>query len=79
MLELLVLGRRRGSDDVELDVLSGSLLSSTSTQGGALSDDGTDITYTPPDDFNGSDTFDYQVSDGNGGTDVGTVTVGVAG
>ena len=35
------------------------------------------IEYTPPVDFNGSDSFDYTVSDGAGGTDVGTVTITV--
>jgi len=33
--------------------------------------------YTPDAGFSGIDTFDYTVSDGNGGTDVGTVTVTV--
>jgi len=36
--------------------------------------DGT-ITYTPDTNYNGTDTFDYTVSDGNGGTDNGTVNV----
>ncbi|PYG31585.1 Ig-like domain-containing protein [Pelagimonas varians] len=39
-------------------------------------DDGT-VTYTPDDGFSGVDTFDYEVSDGLGGTDTGTVTVEV--
>jgi type IV pilus assembly protein PilY1 len=38
---------------------------------------GTDVTYQPNLDFNGIDTFDYTVSDGNGGTDTATVTVNV--
>lgn len=36
--------------------------------------DGT-ITYTPNPDFNGTDTFSYTISDGNGGVDAATVTV----
>ena len=38
--------------------------------------DGT-VTYTPAQDFTGSDSFDYTVADGNGGTDTGTVAVEV--
>ena len=34
-------------------------------------------TYTPAANFNGSDSFTYQVSDGKGGTTLGTITVGV--
>ncbi|MBN2533878.1 MAG: tandem-95 repeat protein, partial [Spirochaetales bacterium] len=37
------------------------------------------VTYTPDADFNGIDIFGYTVSDGNGGTDSGTVTVTVTG
>jgi hypothetical protein len=35
------------------------------------------FTYTPDDDFNGTDSFSYTVSDGNGGTDTATVTATV--
>ncbi len=33
--------------------------------------------YTPDENFNGVDTFDYRVIDGNGGSDVATVTINV--
>jgi hypothetical protein len=36
-----------------------------------------DCTYTPAPDFNGSDAFTYDISDGNGGTDTATVNVTV--
>ncbi|MFA5941428.1 MAG: retention module-containing protein, partial [Sinimarinibacterium sp.] len=36
-------------------------------------------TYTPNAGFNGSDSFTYSISDGNGGTDTATVTVNVGG
>jgi len=39
-------------------------------------DDGT-FEYTPGSDFNGVDTFDYQVIDGDGNTDIATVTITV--
>lgn len=35
------------------------------------------VTYTPNADFNGTDTFKYTLSDGNGGSDEGTITVTV--
>ena len=35
------------------------------------------VRYTPDAGFVGTDTFDYTVSDGNGGSDTGTVTVTV--
>lgn len=56
----------------------------TLTVTGAESPDGTvtftpegDITFTPNPDFNGPTTITYTVSDGNGGTDTGTVNVTV--
>ena len=36
--------------------------------------DGT-YTYTPEDDWSGTDSFTYSVSDGNGGVDIGLVTI----
>ena len=35
------------------------------------------MTYTPNANFNGTDTFTYEVSDGNGGTAQATVTITV--
>ncbi|OQX12316.1 MAG: hypothetical protein BWK80_43840 [Desulfobacteraceae bacterium IS3] len=40
----------------------------------AIADDGT-IIYTPKPGFTGTDSFDYMVSDGYGGTDTATVTI----
>jgi len=45
---------------------------------GMATTDGVTVTYTPSPDFAGTDTFTYTVSDGQGATDVGTVTVSVA-
>ncbi|WP_082995054.1 Ig-like domain-containing protein [Aquimarina megaterium] len=36
------------------------------------------ITYTPSLDFNGTDTFTYQITDADGDTDIATVTITVA-
>ncbi len=42
-----------------------------------LNSDGT-FTYTPDENFFGTDSFTYEVSDGNGGTDQATVSINVA-
>ncbi len=41
-----------------------------------LKADGT-YTYTPAKDFNGTDTFTYEISDGNGSTDTAVVTINI--
>ena len=41
-----------------------------------INPDGT-VTYTPNRDYNGPDSFDYRISDGQGGTDTATVDVTV--
>src|SRR6056297_4367458 len=35
------------------------------------------FTYTPDPDYNGPDSFTYDISDGNGGTDTATVNITV--
>ncbi|MGH3342226.1 MAG: Ig-like domain-containing protein [Carbonactinosporaceae bacterium] len=47
------------------------------TYGTVAVDSGRAVTYTPSPGFRGVDTFSYRVSDGQGGTDVATVTVTV--
>ena len=44
--------------------------------GSVVIDDG-GVIYTPSPDFNGTDSFTYTISDGNGGTDTATVSVTV--
>ncbi len=60
--------------DVDGDSLTVSSVGSP-TNGSAVLEANGSITYTPDADYNGSDSFTYTVSDGNGGTDTGTVNV----
>ena len=43
----------------------------------AIGSTGANVTYTPDQDANGSDSFTYTISDGNGGTDTGTIAITV--
>ncbi|WP_227498710.1 tandem-95 repeat protein [Synechococcus sp. PCC 7336] len=66
-----------GNDsDIDGDTLSAALVSDVSNGTLTLNADGS-FEYTPDADFNGSDSFTYAVSDGNGGTDTATVTLTV--
>ena len=60
--------------DVDLDVLS--IDSVAQPANGTVTNNGTDVTYTPNPDFNGTDTFTYTITDGTL-TDTATVTVTV--
>ncbi|OGV56666.1 MAG: hypothetical protein A2X45_13360 [Lentisphaerae bacterium GWF2_50_93] len=66
------------SNDTDLEGDTLSVASVTEPQNGTvvINDDGT-VTYKANPGFTGSDSFEYTVSDGNGGTDTGTVAVGV--
>jgi Ca2+-binding RTX toxin-like protein len=59
--------------DSNHDALSVAFVDQASHGSVSISD--TKLSYTPFDDFTGTDTFTYTVSDGKGGTDTGTVTV----
>ena len=56
-----------------------SLTVQSVTQGlnGVVSFTDTDVTYTPNEDFNGTDSFTYTITDGDGGTATATVTIDV--
>ena len=47
------------------------------SDGGTVSSGNTTVTYEPADDFFGTETFTYAITDGNGGFDSATVTVTV--
>ena len=61
--------------DVEGDTLT--VDSVTQGTNGSVSNNGSYVVYTPALGFNGTDSFSYTVSDGNGGTDTATVSVTV--
>jgi hypothetical protein len=70
-----VLGNDSDSDGGTLSAGSASDPANGSV---VLNADGS-YTYTPDADFNGADSFTYDVSDGQGGTDTGTVNITVSG
>ncbi|MBK8903065.1 MAG: tandem-95 repeat protein [Anaerolineaceae bacterium] len=47
------------------------------SNGGTVVNNGTHLTYTPSSTFVGTETFDYTISDGRGGSDTATISVSV--
>ena len=72
---LTVLGNDTDADN---DTLAVTAVTQPAPGSGTVVNNGTHVTYTPPLNFNGTATFSYTVSDGNGGTDTAGVTVNVA-
>jgi hypothetical protein len=65
-----------GNDhDLDGDLLA--IQAVTQPAHGAVSNGGTELTYTPDDGFSGTDTFSYTLSDGRGGSDTAQVSVTV--
>ena len=77
-LDINVPGVLENDTDADGDDLTIVSFDSTTTGGGTvlLDPDGSFV-YTPQEEFEGEDTFTYEVSDGNGGTDTATVTIQV--
>lgn len=65
------------SDADTVDTLSIATVTTAPANGIAVID-GDDIVYTPDGGFTGSDTFIYEVTDGNGGNDTAEVTVSIS-
>lgn len=67
------------ANDSDSDGDSLSIVAVTQGANGAVSINADDsVTYTPMANFNGSDGFDYTISDGRGGVDTASVSVAVA-
>jgi len=66
------------SNDSDLD-FGDTLTVDSVTQGtnGSVANNGNYVTYTPTTGFNGTDSFSYTLSDGNGGTDTATINITV--
>ena len=65
------------AEDIEGDALSHAVVEGPAHGTVEMAPDGT-FTYTPEADFAGADSFTYEVSDGQGGTDTATVAITVA-
>jgi hypothetical protein len=68
----------QNDSDVDGDALSVTTLAPTAAHGTVSCLPAGTCTYVPAADYAGADSFTYTVSDGAGGTDTGTVTVGVS-
>ncbi len=66
------------ANDTDVDGDALSIESFTQGAHGTVTQVGSQLRYSPNADWNGTDTFTYTASDGNGGSDAATVTITVA-
>jgi hypothetical protein len=66
-----------GATDADNDTLTVTAASTPTPHGGTVLLEASDVKYTPATDYTGSDSYTYTISDGNGGTAMGTVDVTV--
>jgi VCBS repeat-containing protein len=65
------------SNDSDPDNDALAVVSATNGTHGSVVNNGSDVTYTPDDDFTDTDSFNYTITDGNGGTATATVSVDI--
>lgn len=75
--ELEISGLIDNDTDADGDTLGIVYIDSTSQNGGSINSEGGVFTYYPTNGFVGTDSFNYIVSDGNGGTSTGVVNISV--
>jgi hypothetical protein len=66
------------NNDYDPDGDTLTVVSATNGTNGSVTNNGSNVTYTPALNFTGTDSFNYTISDGNGGTDTATVNVTVS-
>ena len=76
ILNIAAPGVLTNDTDADMDSLTVSLIAPPANGNVSLLLDGS-FSYTPNANFNGADTFVYEISDGNLGTDTATVTINV--
>ncbi len=74
---LTIIGGASAPTDADGDPLTITAVQSPTPNGGTVTINGTNVTYTSLSAFSGTDTFTYTVSDGYGGSSTATVTVTV--
>ncbi|MES1240141.1 MAG: Ig-like domain-containing protein [Acidobacteriota bacterium] len=74
----ITLAVKNNDTDIDGDALN-VIAVGQATKGAVVLDAGGTVTYTPNANATGSDYFSYTVSDGNGGTDIGTVLMTIVG
>ncbi len=74
----VISGNQGSGLDTDVDGDPLTIVNNTNPENGSIEIDGSgNFTYTPNTNFNGTDSFDYTISDGNGGTSIATVTINV--
>jgi hypothetical protein len=73
----LPIDMRAYATDADNDELNITIVGGQEPSDGNITIDGMTLTYTPRLDFNGTDSFTYQATDGNGTSDTGVITVTV--
>jgi hypothetical protein len=63
------------TNDSDLDGDPLTIVNVTNPPNGSVVNNGNSVSYTPDPGWTGTDTFDYTISDGRGGSDTATVTV----
>lgn len=75
--QTIVINPVSNDTDVDGDTIELVTLASNPTKGAAFISQGGNVVYDPNPNATGMDSFDYEISDGNGGTDIGTIKINI--